>query len=204
MRNVVRLLPRSHCQPVYNSMPKSTILSDTSLHFGLYEDDCVESYATKPEVEHTLTAFGELSLSQEEILGFPPSDIRRRNQLRLKARRKSAQYSPQIPEEKSWDPLTFSQISTPLTPTEFFNRFRHTVRRAYQRAQAEGAEAETQSRTADSGKSTPSDSSASHDYQPGQSVIVNDFSSVSEVRELVKEWRKPPLRPGIPKWDVDD
>ncbi|KAG1770547.1 hypothetical protein EV702DRAFT_1138779, partial [Suillus placidus] len=162
-------------------MPKSTTSSHLSLHVGLssFEDDYLESGTTisATEDEHTLTAFGDLSLSQAEILGFAPNDIRRRNQLRLKERRKSAQYNPQIPGGNFWDPLTSSLISTPLKATEIFNRFRHTVRRDFQRAQA--------------------------DDEPGQSAIVKDVRSVSEPPELVKEWRKLPLRPGIPKWDVD-
>jgi hypothetical protein len=71
-----------------------------SLHFGIFEDDCIESDATNsfadPEDEHTLTAFGELSLSQEEVFGFAPNDIRCRDRMRLKERHKSAQYSPQV------------------------------------------------------------------------------------------------------------
>ncbi|KAG1846297.1 hypothetical protein F4604DRAFT_188540 [Suillus subluteus] len=187
-------------------MPNSTAPSHMSLHFGLFEDDCVESDATNsfadPEDEHTLTAFGELSLSQEEMLGFAPNDIRHRNRLRLKKRRKSAQYSPQIPGGKFWDPLTSSLVSTPLTPAEFFNGFRHSVRRAFQLTQAEAAEAEARSRAAESGESTltstGSNSSASYDYKPGQSVIVKDMP------ELVKEWKKLTQRPAIPKWDADD
>jgi hypothetical protein len=70
------------------------------------------------------------------------------------------------------------------------------LRRAYQLAQAETAKAETPSRAADLGESTSSNSSNSH--EPGQSVIVKD------IPELIKEWRKSPLRAGIPKWDVDD
>ncbi|KAG1866957.1 hypothetical protein C8R48DRAFT_141197 [Suillus tomentosus] len=182
-------------------MPKYTVLPHMSLHFGLYEDERVEDN-TDPEDEHTLTAYGDLSLSPEEKLGFPPNELRRRNQLRLKARRKSPQYSPPIPDEKFWDPLTFSQISTPLTPAEFFNRFRHSVRRAFQLAQAEAAEAEARSCAADPGESTFSDSNASYDSEPGQSVTVKDFPSVSETYDLIEEWRKLPLRPGIPKWDI--
>lgn len=184
-------------------MPNSTTPSHMSLHFGFFEDDCVESDATNsfadPEDEHTLTAFGERSLSQEETLGFAPNDIRRRNRMRLKERRKSAQYSPQIPGGKFWDPLTCSLVSTPLTPAQFFNGFRHSVRRAFQLTQAEAAEAEARSRAADSRESTSSNSlSASYDYEPGQSAIVKD------IPELAKEWKKLTQRPAIPKWNVDD
>lgn len=66
-----------------------------SLHFGLYEDERVEGN-TDPEDEHTLTAYGDLSLSPGEKLGFPLNDLRRRNQLRLKARRRSPQCSPPV------------------------------------------------------------------------------------------------------------
>ncbi|KAG2048659.1 hypothetical protein BDR06DRAFT_755710 [Suillus hirtellus] len=157
-------------------MPESTTPLHTSPYFGVF-DDCVESdttsSATDPEDEHTLTASGDLFLSPKEMLGFVPNDIRRRDRLRLKARRESAQYSPQDPAGKFWDPLTFSLISTPLTPTEYFDRYGHyCVRRAenFQRAQAEAAEAETRSRAADSGESTSNHSSASYDHGPEQFV----------------------------------
>lgn len=161
------------------------------------EDDCdATNSAINPEDGYTLTAFGDLSPSPEEMFCFAPDDIRRRNRLRLKTRRKSAQYSPQIPAGKFWDPWSSSLISTPLTPTDFFNGFRHTLRRAYQLVQAETAEAESSYRAADSGESASITSSDS--YEPGESVTVKD------IPELIKEWRKLPLRPGIPKWDVDD
>ncbi|KAG1806178.1 uncharacterized protein BJ212DRAFT_1538538 [Suillus subaureus] len=183
-------------------MPNSTTPSHTSLHFGLFEDDCVESDATNNaadrEDEHTLTAFGEVSLGQEEMFEFDPNNIRRRNRMRLKERRRSAQYSPQIPGRKFWDPLTSSLVSTPLTPAEFFNGFRHSVRRAFQLAQAEAADAEARSRATDSGESASSDLSASDDYKLGQSVIVKD------IPEQVKEKKKLTQRPVIPKWELDD
>jgi hypothetical protein len=62
--------------------------------------------------------------------------------------------------------------------------------------QAETAEAESSYRAADSGESASINSSDS--YESGESVTVKD------IPELIKEWRKLPLRPGIPKWDVDD
>ncbi|KAG2113425.1 uncharacterized protein F5147DRAFT_45580 [Suillus discolor] len=164
-------------------MPESTTPSHMSPHFALF-DDCVESNATNnatdpedtnsatdPEDEHTLTASGDLTLSPKERLGFVLNDIRRRNRLRLKARRRSAQYSPQDPAGKFWDPLTFSPISIPLTPTEYFDRYEHyCVRRAenFQRAQPEAAEAETRSRAAE--ESTFNHSSVSYDYGPEQFV----------------------------------
>ncbi|KAG2067926.1 hypothetical protein BDR04DRAFT_1120173 [Suillus decipiens] len=186
-------------------MPKYTISSHTSPCFGLssFEDECAESDATNsaidPEDGYTLTSFGEVSFNQG-ILRFAPNDIRRRNRLRLKKRHKSAQHSLQIsnPTEKFWDPLTSSPISTPLSPTEFFNRFRHSVRRAFQLAQAQAAEAEARSRAADSGESTSSNSSTSCDYEPQQPVIAKVDPA------LVKERRKLPSRPAIPKWDVDN
>ncbi|KAG2136858.1 hypothetical protein BD769DRAFT_1438805 [Suillus cothurnatus] len=177
-------------------MPNSTTPSHTSLHFGVFEDDCVESDATNsfadPEDEHTLTAFGELSLSQEEMLGSAPNDIRRRNRMRLKARRRSAQHNPQIPAGKIWDPSTSSLVSTPLTPAEFFNGFRHSARRAVQLAQAEATEVEAQSRTTDSGESVFNNPSAFYDCERGQSVSVKD------VPGLAKEWKKLTQRPEIP------
>ncbi|KAG2339617.1 hypothetical protein BDR05DRAFT_1003280 [Suillus weaverae] len=185
VQNVVRLLIVNPC-------------AIQCLHSGLssFEDES-DATISATEDEHTLTAFGDLSLSQAEILGFVPNDIRHRNQLRLKERRKSAQYNQQIPGGKFWDPLTSSLISTPLKATEFFNRFRHTVRRDFQRAQAEAAQAEVRSHATHSGESSSSNSS---DDKPGQStIIVKDVRSVSEAPELVKEWRKLPLRPGIPK-----
>jgi hypothetical protein len=61
------------------------------------EDDCdATNSAINPEDGYTLTAFGDLSPSPEEMFCFAPDDIRRRNRLRLKTRRKSAQYSPQV------------------------------------------------------------------------------------------------------------
>ncbi|KAG1738232.1 hypothetical protein EDB19DRAFT_1829209 [Suillus lakei] len=170
-----------------------------SLHFGLFEDesDATNSFAD-PDDEHTLSAFGDVSLSREEMLGFVPNNIRHRNRLRLKAKtkRKSAQHNPQpkVLTGSLWDPLTNSPCSSPLSPAEFFNRCRQTVRRAFRRAQAEAAEAEMRARASDSRESTSSNSSASFD---GQSVIVKDVYEVPELAKL------PPRAP-IPKWDVDD
>lgn len=182
-------------------MPESTTPAHMSPQpvLSSSEDDWdATNSVIKPEDGYTLTALGELSPSPEETFCFAPDDIRRRNRLHLKMRDKNAQYSPQIPAGKFWNPWTSSLVSTPLTPTDFFNGFRHTLRRAYQLAQAETAEAETPSSAADLGESASTTSNSSDSYESGESVTVKDSP------ELIKEWRKLPLRPGIPKWDVDD
>jgi hypothetical protein len=62
-----------------------------------FEDDCdATNSAIDPEDGYTLTAFGDLSPSPEEMFCFAPDDIRRRNRFLLKTRHKSAQYSPQV------------------------------------------------------------------------------------------------------------
>ncbi|KAG2066696.1 hypothetical protein BDR04DRAFT_1120978 [Suillus decipiens] len=136
-----------------------------SLHFGFFEDDCVESDTADPEDEYTLTAFGDLSISQEEMFGFAPNDIRRRNRMRLKERDKSAycQYRPQF-LEKFWDKTASPLVSTP-TLIEFINEF--------QRGASQRAQAKTRSRATDSGKSTSSNLSASYDHELKQSAIVS-------------------------------
>ncbi|KAG2354653.1 hypothetical protein BDR07DRAFT_1399730 [Suillus spraguei] len=145
-----------------NSMLKP---SHMSLHSGLFEDDCFESDTADPEDEYTLTAFGELSLSQEEMFGFAPNDIRRRNRMRLRERDKSGycQYRPQF-LEKFWDEMASPLVSTP-TLIEMINEF--------QRGASQRAQAKTRSRATDSGKSTSSNLSASYDDELKQSVIVD-------------------------------
>lgn len=87
----------------------------------------------------------------------------------------------QIPAGKFWNTWTSSLVSTPLTPTDFFNGFRHTLRRAYQLAQAETAEAESPSSAADSGESASTTSNSSDSYESGETVTVKDSP------ELIKE-----------------
>lgn len=191
-----------------------------SLHLppGLssFEDVCAESDATNSATdsdeleEHTLTAFGDVSLTEVQMLGSATNDIRRMNRLRLKVKRPpfpkdkrtSVQYSPKSPGGRLFD--SSSPAPSPLSPSLFFDALRNSLRSGKRRAQADVVDVETQLCTADSRESTSRSSSDSYDYKPGQSVIVKDVSSVAEVPEPVKGWRKLPPRLPIPKWDVDN
>jgi hypothetical protein len=81
------------------------------------------------------------------------------------------------------------------------NSVQSDKQRAVQRSQSDAIEVEIRARAADSRESVPSGSSASCNYEPGQSVIIKDVPSVAEA---ATGWRKLPPRLPIPKWDVDD
>ncbi|KAG2339569.1 hypothetical protein BDR05DRAFT_967746 [Suillus weaverae] len=194
-------------------MPKSAAPPHVSLHlpsdFSSFGDVCVESDATD---DHTLTAFGDsVSHAEEQILDSAPNEIRRLNRLRLKVKRplfpknrSNVQYSPKSPVGRLFgssgsspapSPLSLSFIDAPK------NSLRSGKRRSAQRSQSDAIEEEIRARGVDSRESIPSSSSASCNYELGQSVIVKDVPSVAEA---AAGWRRLPPRLPIPKWDVDD
>ncbi|KAG1729470.1 hypothetical protein EDB19DRAFT_120349 [Suillus lakei] len=201
-------------------MPKSTVPPHVSLHlppdFSSFGDVCAEpdatNSATDSEDEHTLTAFGNVSLTEEQILGSATNEIRRLNRLRLKVKRlpfpkkrSSVQYSPKSPAKRFFDSSGSSPVPSHLSPSFFIDALKKSLRsgkrRAAQRSQSDAIEEEIRARAADLRESIPSSSSASYDYELGQSVIVKDVPSAAEP---ANGWRKLPPRLPIPKWDVDD
>ncbi|KAG2158572.1 uncharacterized protein EDB93DRAFT_1118967, partial [Suillus bovinus] len=159
--------------------PKSIAPPHVSLHlppdFSSFEDVYLESdaanNATDSKDDHTRTALSDV------LPPDPATDkIRRLNRLRLKVKR---------------PPFAKNRSSVQYSPK----------RRSAQRSQSDVIEVELRARPADSRESTPSSSSASCNYEPGQSVIVKDVPSDAKA---ATGWRKLPPRLPIPKWDVDD
>jgi hypothetical protein len=191
-----------------------------SLHlppeFSSFGDVCVELDATNnasdSEDDHTLTTFGDISLPEGQMLDSAPNKIRCLNRLRLKVKRppfsknrSSVQYSPKSPARRFFGSSESSPAPSPMSPSLLIDAPKNSVQsdkqRAVQRSQSDAIEVEIRARAADSRESVPSGSSASCNYEPGQSVIIKDVPSVAEA---ATGWRKLPPRLPIPKWDVDD
>ncbi|KAG0700229.1 hypothetical protein DFH29DRAFT_1080811 [Suillus ampliporus] len=161
--------------------------------------------ATDSEDEHTLAAFGDVSLR---------SASRLINRLRLNVKRplfpsskkhtsvQEAQFSPKSQTSGS------SKTSSLLSPSFFIEALKNSLRLGKRRAtQRSAVEPETPSPPVASPESTSSDSSASYwpyDCDLRQPVIVKAMPSVAEVPQPAKGWKKLPPRLPIPKWDVDD
>ncbi|KAG1882384.1 hypothetical protein F4604DRAFT_1743785, partial [Suillus subluteus] len=200
-------------------MPNSTAPPHVSLHlppdFSSFGDVCVQPDATNNasdlEDDHTLTAFGDVSLTEEQMLDSATNEIRCLNRLRLKVKRppfpknrSRVQYSPKSPARRFFGSSGSSPALSPLSSSFLIdapkNSLRSDKRRSAQHSQPDTIEVEIRARAADSRESIPSGSSASCNYKPGQSVIVKDVPSVAEA---ATGWRKLPPRLPIPKWDID-
>ncbi|KAG0700194.1 hypothetical protein DFH29DRAFT_876723 [Suillus ampliporus] len=185
-------------------------------------DVCVESdvttSATDSEDEHTLTAFGDVSLTEEQIICSAPRPL---NKLRLKVKRppfpkkrtsiQEGQFSPKSPAGKFFEALGSSLVSSPLSPSFFIDSLTNSPRSGTRHAtQRSAVEPETHSPPLSSPVpreptfSTSSASSQLYDCQLRQSVIAKTVPSVADVAKPTKVWKKLPSRLPIPKWDVDD
>ncbi|KAG1882365.1 hypothetical protein F4604DRAFT_1743709 [Suillus subluteus] len=159
---------------------------------------------TMPPTQKTITptAFSDESLTEEQMLDSAPNEIRRLNRLRL---RLSFQYSPKSPARRlfgsSGSSPAPSHLSSSFSIDALKNSLRPNKRCSAQRSHPDAIKVEIRTRAADSRESIHSSSSASCNYEPGQSMIVKDVPAVAEA---ATGWRKLPPRLPIPKWDADD
>ncbi|KAG2363964.1 hypothetical protein BDR07DRAFT_1608522, partial [Suillus spraguei] len=152
--------------------PKSTAPPHVSLHLppdlSSFGDVCVESDATS-----------------NTIGSEAPNRIYRINRLRLKVKRlpffknrSGVQYSPKNPARKFFGSSESSPAPSPVSPS-FIGALKNSVRLskqcAAQRSQSGAIEVEIRAHAADPRASIPSGSSISHNYKPGQSVIVKNL-----------------------------
>ncbi|KAG0693417.1 hypothetical protein DFH29DRAFT_964189 [Suillus ampliporus] len=190
-------------------MSTSSAPPHVSLHLppGLssFADVCVESdattSATDSDDEHIPTAFGDLSLTEEQILRSAPRSL---NQLRLKVKCpqfpkkrtsiQEGQLSPKSPDGKFFDSLGSSSASSLLSPSYFSDALKTSLRlrkrRPTQHSQPDAIEPDARPHH------TSGNPSVSYVREPGRSVIVH---VKTEVHEAVKGWRKLPPRLPIPK-----